>query len=312
MQAHKSFIVIIGGANMDIHGQPGRTLELHDSNPGSVKNSPGGVARNIAENIARLGNDSRLIAPIGRDHAGRMLLQQGIDAGIDMLHIVEMDTSGTSSYLSILDENGALLAAISDMSILEHLGPDQLQIHQDMLRRAALIIIDTNLRADTLAYVMENFSDQPIFVDPVSCSKASKLLPHLKAIHTLKPSLSEAEEIAGLKADSPKQLPTLADWFHQQGVKRMFISLGAKGLFYSTGEGQGQIEAITPSEQIYTNGAGDALLAGLAHAWLRQWPLLPSVHFALSAACLTLSHPATIHPDMSTPNVTQINERHYA
>jgi pseudouridine kinase len=68
--ASEPFVAVVGGANMDICASPARRLRTHDSNPGSVVTSPGGVARNIAENLARLGVDSRLVTAVGADHHG--------------------------------------------------------------------------------------------------------------------------------------------------------------------------------------------------------------------------------------------------
>ncbi|MEE2709001.1 MAG: PfkB family carbohydrate kinase [Gemmatimonadota bacterium] len=313
MRENEPFISVIGSANMDIHGSPDHVLRHHDSNPGSVENSPGGVARNIAENLARLGNDCRLIAPLGDDHSGRMLMERGLASGIDMQDILKVDSVPTSTYLSILDENGDLVAAINDMAIMEHLGPRHLQVHLDVLRQADLVIIDTNLKEEALSFIMEHLGDRPIFADTVSCAKAGKIKPHLHAIHTLKPSLAEAEELAGIKVDSPCGLSELADWFHEQGVRRMFVSLGSDGVFYSDGEKQGLETTMEKSTtDIYANGAGDALSAGLAHAWVRRWPLVQSVRFAMSAAHLAILHPGTINPDMSPGAVNRIFETAYA
>ena len=62
------FVSVIGGANIDIHGRSTQALRSNDSNPGDVHISAGGVARNIAENLARLGADTRLISAVGDDH----------------------------------------------------------------------------------------------------------------------------------------------------------------------------------------------------------------------------------------------------
>ncbi|MGI2176563.1 hypothetical protein [Shewanella ulleungensis] len=49
---------------MDILGRPACQLRVGDSNPGSVSCLPGGVGRNIAENLARLGTDTRLTTAV--------------------------------------------------------------------------------------------------------------------------------------------------------------------------------------------------------------------------------------------------------
>ena len=73
-------------------------------------------------------------------------------------------------------------------------------------------------------------------------AKAPKIRPFLSRIHTLKPNLAEAEAISGIHTDpadlSDIALQTLAQWFHQEGVERLFISLGSEGLFYSHRNGE--------------------------------------------------------------------------
>ena len=307
------FVAIVGGANMDIHGAPGAPLRKHDSNPGTVSTSPGGVARNIAENLARLGADCRLIAPVGNDHHGRLLMKQGDDVGIDMRNMLQFETASTSTYLSILDEGGDMFVGISDMSILDMLNAEQLRVHEKMLRQASLIIADTNLTDSALHYLTSTCTEQTLFVDTVSTTKAVRIKPYLAAVHTLKPSLIEAEALAGIKASTDERLPKLAAWFHEQGVRRLFITLGSRGVFYSTEDAQGIEETVDTAEpSINAGGAGDAFVAGLAHAWLNQWPLLKSVRFAMAAAKLALADAATINPNMSIAAVRQIYEQSHA
>ncbi|WP_248899657.1 PfkB family carbohydrate kinase, partial [Escherichia coli] len=52
----KDYVVIIGSANIDVAGYSHESLNYADSNPGKIKFTPGGVGRNIAQNLALLGN----------------------------------------------------------------------------------------------------------------------------------------------------------------------------------------------------------------------------------------------------------------
>lgn len=307
------FVAVIGGSNMDIHGAPIESLRLQDSNPGKVRTSPGGVARNVAENLARLGIDCRLLSVVGSDYHGQVLLQQGRAAGINMRYVLQLESAQTSTYVSVLDASGDMHVAISDMSIIDELGPERLRVHERMLRTAALIIIDTNLNEDALAWLTGTFADQPLFVDTVSTAKAIRIKPHLSSIHTLKPSLSEAETLAGFAARADSELPALADWFHERGVQRLFITLGVRGVFYSTDQAQG-IKNLSDCTVDIRNaaGAGDAFLAGLAYAWLNEWPLDKSSGFALAAANVTLEHAASNNPNLSLAAVNRLFERHHA
>ncbi|ABC28256.1 Sugar kinase, ribokinase family [Hahella chejuensis KCTC 2396] len=309
--ADSPYVVVIGGANMDILGQPCDKLLARDSNPGRVSCSPGGVARNIAENLARLGVDVRLIAPLGKDVYGQTLLEQGLQCGIDMRHCLQLDDAVTSTYLSVLDESGDMSVAINDMQILERLSVEYLRSHADMIRRASLLIVDANLPANVLEYLLSQFPDLPIFADPVSGPKSEKLRGLLDAIHTFKPNLAEAKRLSGVDAKDEGQLPQLASWFHRKGIKRICISLGAQGVYVSEA-GRHQLYPPPPIQPVNANGAGDAFLAGLAYGWLAQWSTPRSVNFATAASAVAMSHQATINPNMSLAAVNRLLEETYS
>lgn len=294
------FVSVIGGANIDIHGKSAKRPRRHDSNPGAVSISAGGVARNVAENLARLGIDCRLISAIGNDYHGQLLRQLCHDAGIDMQFMHEIASAPTSTYLSVLDDAGDMQVAVADMRIIDHLDADRLRSQQAMLAQSALLIVDTNLGDDALAWLMTSLGDVPLFVDTVSTTKAARLEPFLSLVHTLKTSTIEAASLTGMPAATPAQLRRLAATLHAEGVKRVFITRGDKGVFFSTAESSG-IEAPLRRERDVQNvgGAGDAFLAGLAYAWLHELPVDETLRFALAAADITLSHSATSSPAMS-------------
>jgi pseudouridine kinase len=298
--ASEPFVVVAGGANMDICAAPAGKLVMGDSNPGTVVTSPGGVARNIAENLARLGADCRLIAAVGADHHGDLLLQQGRDAGIDMSAVLRLDDAPTSTYVSMLDESGDMHVAVNDMSIVEQLQPDRLRAHERMLRQASVLVIDANLPDTSLGYLCGLPGDTPIFVDTVSAAKAPRIRPYLSSIHTLKAGNIEAEALCGMRCRTERQLAKAVHWFQEQGTRNVFISLGDKGIYYSDGE-QAGLEPVPEADPdvANANGAGDALFAGIVYGWMKQWPLMQTIHFAMSAAGVTMSHRSTINPDLS-------------
>lgn len=303
--AKTRFAVVIGGANMDILGRPTDGLRVGDSNPGSVSCSPGGVGRNIAENLSRLGTETRLMTAVGKDAYGQQIIEHCQHAGIDMKNTLQLSDGITSTYLSVLDGDSDMHVAINDMAILERLNVDVLKSQQAMLQRADLIVIDANLSEASLAYLLSNYADIPLFVDTVSCAKATKLKPYLNAIHTLKPNLKEAEQLSGIAISHYDQLPNLANWFHEQGVERIFLSLGIDGVFYSDKQEQALIPAI-PVSMVNANGAGDAFLAGLAHGFIQDWSTRKSTEFAMAAAVVALSDIATINPNMSEISVNRV------
>jgi len=152
-QRDTPIVTVIGGASMDVYGKSTDGIRDRDSNPGQVHNSPGGVARNIAENLARLNINCRLITAVGDDQHGEMLLAQGSASGIDMQLVQRVDSASTSTYLAVLDDTGDMQVAISDMRIMDELGSDKLAAHQSVIEESSLIILDANLPALLGAHV---------------------------------------------------------------------------------------------------------------------------------------------------------------
>jgi pseudouridine kinase len=295
-----SFVTVVGGANIDIHGTSDKALRPNDSNPGTVHVSAGGVGRNIAENLARLGVDCRLITAVGDDHHGRTLMRLSSKAGIDTQYVQEIAAAQTSTYLSVIDASGDMKVAIADMQIIDYLTPEKLQPYETMLQESSLIVLDTNLPNRTLAWLTDKFAEQTIFVDTVSTTKAPRIEQHLGSIHTLKTSAIEAEALTGLEARTEQQLQEVAAQLHAAGVDRAFITRGSRGVFYSTTDEQGTMKLEQKSRVVRNaGGAGDAFLAGLAYAWLEDQDLETTLRFALMAADLTLSDPATSSPALS-------------
>ncbi|HKJ19334.1 MAG TPA: carbohydrate kinase family protein, partial [Woeseiaceae bacterium] len=256
--------------------------------------SAGGVARNIAENLARLGVDCRLISAVGNDHNGRTLMRLANEAGIDTQYVQEIASAQTSTYLSVIDASGDMAVAIADMDIIDQLTPARLRPYQSMLNQSSLIVLDTNLPDSTLAWLAREFPEQTLFVDTVSTAKARRIKQHLGSVHTLKTSAIEAEALTGLEANTRPQLQDVAAQLHAAGVERVFVTRGSQGVFYSTGDEQGTMTLKQESRTVRNaGGAGDAFLAGLVHAWLENRDLEMTVRFALTAADLTLSDTAT-------------------
>ncbi|MFT5706322.1 MAG: pseudouridine kinase [Oceanospirillaceae bacterium] len=303
--AAEKFCVAIGGANMDILGKPEHSFCPSTSNPGFVSSSPGGVARNIAENISRLGNKCYLIAAVGNDNHGLQLIEQSKNGGVDTSQMLTLDGHSTSCYLSIIDDSGEMQMAIADMKILDQLLPAHFKKQLPLLKQARLIVIDTNLSTQVLAYLFEQLPEAEFFVDTVSVAKTIKIMPFLHQIHSLKPNLLEAETLSGIKIDDYKQLPELAKWFHQQGVKRLFISLGQDGVFYSDQHNQQRVK-LTARDVQNSNGAGDAMTAALAHCHMQEMNIHDSCFFALAAACCAIATQDTINPDFSILTIKNI------
>ena len=303
--------VVIGGANMDLAGISYAPLLAGDSNPGSLQSSPGGVARNIADNLARMGSRVEFLSCIGQDSWGEQLLQSCRDADIGIDHLMQSDSGRTATYLSIHDVDGEMKLAMNDMAVLDELDSAQLAKRKRLLSQADLLVLDANLSEDALSYLFNCTGDTPVFVDPVSAAKAVKLSPYLDRISLLKPNLMEAELLSGIQADSRDDLPRIADALHHKGVEKLLISLGPDGIFASDNGNRFELNLKTDSV-VNVTGAGDAMMAGISHATLQCWDWQQSVSFAAAAACLAVQSETTINPQMSEMAVRRLLENNNA
>ena len=257
---------------MDLTGQAGVAMRTGDSLPGQVRASAGGVGRNIAEALARLGRLTKLIAALGDDGFAEDIVRQTSVAGVDLRATLRVPGQTTSTYLSVLDTAGEMQLAINDMGLVESLTAKVLFERWRDLEDAMAWVVDANLSEEALAYLFENAPDHiPICAEPVSAIKAAKLTPWLSRIQLLKPNRMEAAALTGLAENSPAEDFTAA--LHDLGVGRVVISLGEDGVLGSDATGEQFAQPVYPVTIKSVTGAGDTLMAALVDTYLANMPL---------------------------------------
>lgn len=294
-------IVVLGGANVDLTGQSSAPFIAADSNPGSLRQSAGGVGRNIAENLARLGHNVSLISLVGRDPGGDWLSERIRLAGIGIDGLLRDPELPTSTYLAMNDANGQLLGAIADMGIIDALTPQRLAPLQSRLVAADTLVVEANLSAETLAWVGTLPLRGRLYADAVSATKAPRLRSLLPRLTALKVNRHEAATILDATGLDDDQLLTR---LHQAGVEQLVLSLGSDGVLLSRA-GQRYQQAPFRVDIHSDTGAGDALFAGILHAALTGGALADQATFGLGCAGLTLATEGANHPDLTETSVQQ-------
>ncbi|MBQ9459232.1 MAG: bifunctional hydroxymethylpyrimidine kinase/phosphomethylpyrimidine kinase [Oscillospiraceae bacterium] len=292
-----SYIAVAGGVNVDIGARPFEKLRAKDSNPGHVHTSLGGVGRNIAHNLRMLGADVEMFTALGSDGYAREMLDSCAKLDIGLSHALHVLGAPTSTYVYICDERGDMAVAVSDMEICERLTPDYFAQKLDVLNGAELVVADTNLPAESLRFLAENLT-VPLFVDPVSVSKAEKLTPLLSRIHTLKPNGLEAELLSGIPVVDRNSARRATRKLIDLGVKRVFLSLGKEG-FLAAADDETVWQPAPDATVVNVTGAGDALMAAIAWSWLRGENLSKTAAIGAAAAAITIECESTISPALS-------------
>ena len=295
------YAVVVGGVNIDIGGRSHRPLVASDSNPGSVSVSLGGVGRNIAHNLTLLGADVRFLTAYGDDIHGQQIANSCGELGIDISHAQKISDMPTSTYLFIADADGDMALALSDMDICQKITPGYLASNLSLIQNAKVVVTDTNIPGESLVYLAENCS-QPLFCDPVSTIKAEKIRPILHKIHTLKPNRLEAELLSGVPIRSNGDVAEAAQVLLDKGVRRLFISLGADGVYAADKDQQLWLPNL-PGNMVNTTGCGDAFMAALVWSWMEGLDLEQTALSGLAAASIAMESRETINPAMSATAV---------
>ena len=303
----EGYVTVVGGANLDISGAPFKELIQRDSNPGLVTSSPGGVGRNIAENLSRLGVRVKLLTVVGEDANGTSLLDETAGAGVDIGHVRRVSDAPTGIYLSVLDEKGDMAVAVSSMEILGWLDADYLGENQEILRGGRLTVFDANLAVEALEVATGLIAGHKMVLDPVSVTKALQVRGLLGRFYCIKPNRREAEALTGLSTGSPLGLRRNAEAFHYLGVSRVFISLGQEGVYFSDGTERGIARSLSAEVRSAT-GAGDAFLAGVVYSELAGLGIAEAAVFGTGAALLALAAGDTTSKNISPESIKSIME----
>lgn len=292
------YIAGIGGANVDIHGRADAPLVMRDSNPGTLHLSMGGVMRNILDNAARLGSSVKLASVVGDDPYGRMLREGCASLGMDTGYLRVRPGHHSSSYISVLDDDGDMIVAMSDMHIVKELNGDFVAECLPMLNGADLVVCDGNLSPAALE-ALARLCTRPLYMDPVSTSWARQTEPYLGAFDTIKPNRQEMEVLAGMPIHTEAELDAACDAVLARGVRQVFVSLGRDGLYYKGPEGTLHGRCHGFDGCVNATGAGDATMAGIVRANQLGCSALQTMRIALGAGLVAISCDDTINPAMS-------------
>jgi pseudouridine kinase len=295
-------VVAIGSSGLDIVGRASEALHMGTSNPAALRMSPGGVARNVAENLARLGTEVYLVSAVGDDPEGQLVLAQAADAGVHVDTVLTVPGSRTGAYLAVLDDQGNLHLAMDDMRIVEAVTPDHLRACKSLIENASVVFVDGNLTSRSLALVIRlaRHAGVPVAADPTSVSLAPRFADLLDGLWLMMPNEAEASALVPHPLPHADRVRALDAAHHlvSRGVEVVVITMAEFGVAYASPEVSGLVPAVQ-TVVLDPTGAGDAQTAAMVFALLNDIPLDEAVRLGVSAAALTLRTPGSVVPDLS-------------
>lgn len=293
-------IIAIGGANVDRKFHIEGSIQLETSNPASVTTSIGGVARNIAENLGRLGNEVKLFTLLGADHDGEKIKQYSEKyMSFEMTEM--MSERSTGSYSAVLTHDGELVIALADMEIYNEMLPAVLAKYEGRIADARCIILDLNAPKETVEYVLSLARTRgiPLAVIPVSSPKMSHMPNDLQGLTYFICNRDEAETYLHCSLQSEEDYEKAVADLLKKGVGHVIITLGSAGVIAGSSEGIERQQALPASHIADVTGAGDAFVSAFLHAALQDAPFQEAVRFGLYNASRTLQCETTVREDLS-------------
>ncbi len=295
-------VLVIGGAGVDMVGRLKNSLNMGISNPAQIRTSFGGVARNVAENLACLGQPVVLISAVGDDHSGAQLLSEIQKCGVDVSAVIRSAHHPTGTYLGVVDTTGDLELALDDMNVVSELTSDYMHAHAQLFKDASAVFIDGNLSKEAIRTVISlaRKAGIPVCADPTSVALAGKFKPYIKYLKMITPNYTEAGTLTNCSAPPKRRREALqsAKDLVSQGVEIVSVVMPDLDVVYATWETSGQISAIR-STIVDPTGAGDALSAAILFGLLTDMPIDDAVRLGVSALSLTMGQLGSVVPDLS-------------
>lgn len=268
-------VLCVGGANIDRKAKIQSEFQWEDSNPVVVSETIGGVARNIADNLAKLQVPTLLFTAVGLDFEGDKIWSH--TSGYDMSLSIQKEEQRTGNYTAVLNETNNMMFALADMNIYDSVSLLDLKKPYHAFQSADMIIVDTNFPIDVLSAIFNQKSEetQCLAVVPVSAKKINRLPEDLSNVDYFILNMDELDAVV-VRYVSHMKDKSVSQKMHELlklGIKNIIVTLGESGAHYLTSDGsEGQIDALVTKVEDVT-GAGDAFAAGVFYSVHKGLPL---------------------------------------
>ena len=299
-----SRVICVGASVTDIIAKTSvrEKMIVGTSNPGHIIKSDGGVGRNVAEVLGRLGDSPLFYTSIGKDDGGEGILSRLTDCGVLTSNKSVNYAGGVSaSYVALLDEESDLVGGIADMKANQQIPFPS----YEALMKAEFLLVDSNAPSQVMIEVADNAvkADTIVFFEPTSVPKAKKICENDSFLRNVSYAFPNEDELfamtntiaeEGRDLDHVKAAASNLLGRMKHDSAHLVVTLGERGVLLASKVGQSHIEhTLFPAEvieKVSSNGAGDTLCGAFIHALLNGADEKQAVRFGMKAAILSLRY----------------------
>ena len=278
-------IILIGGSAFDYIATSEQPLEYKVSNSGKLSIAFGGVTRNVAHNLAMLGNKVTVVTTLGHpSEMSRLLKQHYQSLGTK---VIDVPTKfQTSTYVAINDSNHDMELAIFDNRAVSDITPSFIKKIANIINKHDYIFIDGNVSKITIEYICNRFKHKKIFVDPIAPEFVHKFLNVLDKLYLMKCNIYEARALVNQRKIDKE---TLIKAIFKKGLKNIVVSNARKDVYYGLNKKNIYHYPVTQFKKIAnTTGCGDALMSGIMDHLALGTSFKEAISFGNKLANLTL------------------------
>ena len=281
-------IVTIGTVYVDIKGYPDGEFFPAGRNAGKINYFHGGVARNIAEDVAKLGEDSVLVSLVDKSGAASDVIKHLKEVNVKTDY-VRASEKGMGTWMAVFDTDGELCANISErpdlLPICDIIKANEEQIFKESDGILLEIDIDEEI-VDSAMNLAEKYGI-PVYAVISNMTIAKERLPYIRKTtcffcNRLEAGIFFDKRTEGLSA--PEMLELLKSELDRLGMKAMVVTMDSKGAVYANAEGEAGHCPSYPVTVVDTTGAGDAFFAGASVGLLRRLPFADACNLGTEVA----------------------------
>ncbi len=244
---------------------------------------PGGKGCNQAIAISRLGGNTNFISKIGKDAYGELALKTLEKNKISTQNIIQDGNQQTGVAGILVDQNTGKNAINVIVGAPSSLKINEIEKQINLIKRSKIFLTQLEVPKDVTLHCLKTAKENGCItiLNPAPASEISK--EFYNNIDFFTPNETEAEFYTGIKITSEKDAKQAADKLLNLGIKKVIITLGEKGLFYSDGKEETYLKA-SAVKAIDTTGAGDAFNGGLAFGLSKEKPIKECLEIANKVA----------------------------
>lgn len=277
-------ILLIGSSAIDYIATSDRKLEYKVSNSGKLSIAYGGVTRNVAHNLAKLGNKITVVTALGKGDLADSLKRYYKELGV---RLIDAPTKyPTSTYVAINDYNRDMELAVFDNRAIKDVTPTYIKKIHKIMNEQDYIFMDGNVSNETIEYIANKYKSKKIFCDPIAPEFVPKFIKVLDKLYLMKLNIYEAHAVVNNKKLTKE---TLIKAIFKKGLKNVVVSNSRNDVYYGLNRKYINHYSVTQFKKIAnTTGCGDALMSGIIDHLALGKDFKEAINFGNKLANLTI------------------------